>query len=138
MSNWLRARVATEIKNPRYDLFEKALDDMGYVPDRNEKVVHGAFSFESSEEVDCVLREKNTNRITTIGFNFTPNEKGEIMLSVTGDFWNSRYDGDTFMKQFAMFYNHEKSREWLEEQGYTIEDVEVKEHEVVMVGRMAA
>ena len=138
MSNWLRARVSTEIKNPRRDLFEKALDDMGYVPDYTQKVVHGAYSSETAEGVDCVLREKNTGRITTIGFNFRTDNKGETVLAVTGDFWRSRYDGEGFMKQLGMFYNHEKSREWLEENGYTIEDVEVKEHEVVMIGRMAA
>ena len=138
MSNWLRAQVSTEIRNPRRDLFDKALDDMGYMPDYKEKTVHGAYSFESSEPVDCVLREKETGRLTTIGFSFSKNEKNEVVLSVTGDFYRSHFSGEEFMKKLGMFYNHEKSREWLEEQGYTIEDIEVKEHEVVMVGRMAA
>ena len=138
MSNWLRAQVSTEIKNPRRDLFEKALSDMGYVPDYKEKVVHGAYSFEASEKVDCVLREKNTNRITTIGFSFAKNEQNEIVLSVSGDFYNSRYDGREFMRQLGMHYNYEKSREWLEDNGYVIEDTQVKEHEIICIGRMAA
>ena len=138
MSNWLKAMVSTEIKNPRRDLFDKALDDMGYVPDYSKKTVHGAYSFESSEPVDCVLCEKETGRVTTIGFNFTKQQNGEYVVSVTGDFYRSRFSGEEFMKRLDMFYNHEKSRETLEEQGYTIEDVEVREHEIVMVGRMAA
>lgn len=138
MSNWLRAQVSTEIKNPRRDLFEKALDDMGYRPDYSEKTVHGAYSYETSEPVDCVLRDKKTNELATIGFSFSKNVEGEIVLSVSGDFYHTRFSGNEFMKKLGMFYNHEKSREWLEEQGYTIEDVEVKDHEIVMVGRMAA
>jgi len=137
MSNWLRAQVSTEIKNPSRDLFDKALDDMGFVPDYSEKTVHGAYSFEASEPVDCVLRDKNSNALTTIGFTF--NKVGEeIVLSVSGDFYNLRYSGQEFMKKLGMFYNHENARAHLEEQGYTIEEVEVKEHEIVMVGRMAA
>lgn len=138
MSNWLRAQVSTEIKNPRRDLFDKALDDMGFVPDYTKKVVHGAYSHERTENVDCVLMEKGTGKETTIGFSFNKTPKGEIVLSVSGDFFYSNYSGEQFMKRLGMFYNHEKSKEALEAQGYTIEDIEVKEHEIVMVGRMAA
>ena len=138
MSNWLRARISTEIKNPRRDLFEKALDDMGYRPDYNEKVVHGAYSFESTEDVDCVLRDKDSGDLMTVGFSFHENKDREIVLSVSGDFFNMQFSGEQFMKKLGMYYNHEKSREWLEEQGYTIEEVEEKEHEIIMVGRMAA
>lgn len=138
MSNWLRAQISTEIKNPKRDLFEQALDNMGYKPDYNEKTVHGAYSFESSEPVDCVLRNKDTNELSTIGFSFKKNPEGEIVLSVSGDFWRCRFDGDTFMKQLGMQYNYEKTKESLEEQGYVIEDTEVREHEIVFVGRMAA
>ena len=115
MSNWLRARISTEIKNPRRDLFEKALDDMGYRPDYNEKVVHGAYSFESTEDVDCVLRDKDSGDLMTVGFSFHENKDREIVLSVSGDFFNMQFSGEQFMKKLGMYYNHEKSREWLEE-----------------------
>jgi hypothetical protein len=138
MSNWLRAQVSTEIKNPRRDLFEKALNDMGYVLDDSEKVVHGAYSYEASEKVDCVLREKKTNRLATIGFSFSKNAANEIVLSVSGDFYHCDFSGEDFMKRLGMHYNYEKSREWLEEQGYTIEDTQVKDHEIVCIGRLAA
>lgn len=137
MSNWLRAKVSTEIKNPHRDLFEKALDDMGYMPDYSQKKVHGAYDYEEAEPVDCVLRDKKTGNLMTIGFNFKKHND-EIVLSVTGDFFCIGFNGEQFMRKLGMYYNHEKSREWLEEQGYTIEDVEEKEHEIVMVGRLAA
>lgn len=138
MSNWLRAHVSTEIKNARRDLFEKALDNMGYKPDYKEKVVHGAYSFEASEKVDCVLRDKNGN-LTTIGFSFKQGPKGEVMLSVSGDFFKCNFSGKEFMKKLGMQYNFELSKETLEEMGYNIESVEQKEHEIVFVGyRMAA
>ena len=138
MSNWLRARVSTEIKNPRRDLFEKALDDMGYYPDYKEKVVHGAYSAERTENVDCVLRDKATGNITTIGFSFTKAPNNEVVLSVSGDFFHTSFSGEQFMKRLGMFYRFEHGKEVLEEQGYTIEDTEIRDHEIVLVGRMAA
>ena len=138
MSNWLRAQISTEIKNPRRDLFDQALEDMGFVPDYSKKTVHGSFSYESTEPVNCVLLDKETNEETTIGFGFKELSNGEIQLSVSGDFFGLEYDGRQFMKKLAMYYNYELTKENLEEQGYTIEDTEVKEHEIVFVGRMAA
>lgn len=138
MSNWLRAQVSTEIKNARRDLFEKALANMGYKPDYSEKTVHGAYSYEASEKVDCVLRDKD-GKLTTIGFSFDQGPKGEVMLKVSGDFFNCGFSGNTFMKRLGMQYNFEMSKECMEEMGYNIESVENKEHEIVFVGyRMAA
>ena len=138
MSNWLRAQISTEIKNPRRDLFDRALDDMGFIPDYSLKTVHGSFSFESTESVDCVLRDKRTNQESTIGFSFKEMPDGEVQLSISGDFYHMAYDGRQFLKKLGMHYNYELTKESLEEQGYTIEDTEVKEHEIVFVGRMAA
>jgi len=139
MSNWLRARVSTQIKNPKRSLFDKACEEMGYKPDYTVKEVHGAYSFDESRPVDCVLRSLATGKVTTIGFHFNRNEKKEVILSVTGDFFMMPYDGETFMKRLAMHYTHVQLCETLEEQGYTIEESRIKEDEIVLVGaRMAA
>lgn len=138
MSNWLRAQVSTEIKNPKRNLFEKALDNMGYKPDYTMKEVHGSFSYESSEPVDCVLCDKENGTPSTIGFSFKRTPDNQIQLLVSGDFWSSHFTPTTFMKQLGMQYNYEMAKEHLEEQGYVIEDTEVREHEIVFVGRMAA
>lgn len=137
MSNWLRAQISTEIKNPKRDLFDAALEDMGYKPDYSRKTVHGAYSFEATESVDCVLLDKNGQE-TTIGFSFKPGPEGQVQLSISGDFYNTPFSGQEFMKKLGMFYNYEMAKESLEEQGYTVEDTEVRAHEIVFVGRMAA
>lgn len=133
MSNWLRAKVSTEIKNPTPHLFAKACENMGYVPDYSLKEVHGAYDGERTEPVSCVLRRKSDNSITTIGFTFAK-KNDQWILSVSGDFYRSQYSGEQFMRHLGMQYKYEMLKESMEEQGYTIEDVEQKENEVVFIG----
>ena len=134
MSNWLRAKVSTTIKNPKRSLFEKALDNMGYKPDYSLKEVHGAYSSESSQPVDCVLREKGTDKVTTIGFSFDKNKEGETVLSVSGDFYRCGFSGETFMKKLGLQYNFEHTKAVMEERGFTIEETTQENNQIVMVG----
>ena len=134
MSNWLRAKISTEIKNPRRDLLKKALNNMGYEPDYSKKAVHGSFSFEASEPVDCVLMHKDTGKESTIGLNIRRGKNGDVTLSVTGDFWGMSYDGNQFIKQLGLQYNCEHTKSVLEEQGYTIEETTQEENQIVMIG----
>ena len=134
MSNWLRAKVSTTIKNPKRSLFEKALDNMGYKPDYSEKVVHGAYSSEATEKVDCVLRDKSGNHLTTIGFKFDRNKEGETVLSVSGDFFRCSFSGEEFMKRLGLQYNYEHTKAVMEERGFTIEDTTQENDQIVMIG----
>lgn len=138
MSNWLRAQVSTEIKNPKRNLFDKACEDMGYKADFSLKEVHGSFSSEASEPVDCVLVDKHTGKPSTVGFNFSRGADNKIVLSVTGDFWNFDCTGKEFMKRLAMHYNREMIIESMEEQGFIIEENRVADKEVILVGRRMA
>ena len=140
MSNWLKAKISTTIKNPRRDVFEQALEDMGYRPDYSKKEVHGSFSSEASEPVDCVLVDTHTGRESTVGFTFTRSGNDDVVLSVTGDFWNFRHDGkrytdgEEFMKQLGLRYNYRHTRAVMEESGYTIEETTQENDRIVMVG----
>ena len=138
MSNWLRAKVSTEIKNPKRYLFDKACEDMGFRADFKRKRVYGSYSEEASEPVDCVLVYTDTGEPSTIGFTFRQNADNKVEMSVTGDFWGLGYDGPQFMRQLAMHYNREMIAENLEEQGFVIEETRVEEKEVVLVGRRMA
>lgn len=138
MSNWLRAQISTEIKSPKRHLFDKACDDMGFKADFTLKKVHGSFSNEASEPVDCVLVFKDTNQPSTIGFNFIRKKDNTYVLAVTGDFWGLEYNGNQFMKRLAMHYNREMIIENMEEQGFVIEENRVEDKEVVLVGRRMA
>jgi len=138
MSNWLRAQVSTEIKNPKRHLFDKACADMGYRADFSLKEVHGSFSSEASEPVDCVLVNAETGNPSTIGFNFRHDKDDKLVLSVTGDFWGMSYSGTEFMKRLAMHYNREMIIESMEEQGFIIEENRVEDREVILVGRRMA
>lgn len=134
MSNWLRAKVSTTIKDPKRSLFEKALDNMGYKPDYSEKVVHGAYSSEATEKVDCVLRSKATNDLMTIGFSFRKNDEGEVELAVSGDFFRMQFSGEQFMKKLGLQYNYERMKVALEDQGFTVEETKEENDQIVMVG----
>lgn len=134
MSNWLRAKISTEIKNPKRSLFEKALDNMGYKPDYSLKTVHGAYSYETAEKVDCVLRNKVTNEEQTIGFSFKHNKEGETVLSVSGDFFRCGFSGETFMKRLGLQYNYENTKAIMEERGFVIEETTQENNQIVMVG----
>lgn len=144
MSNWLRAQISTEIKNPKRHLFDKACEDMGYKVDYTLKEVHGSFSSEASEPVDCVLVDIKTSKPSTVGFNFRRGENNTVVLSVTGDFWSFYHNGKKFvnghefMKRLAMHYNREMIIESMEEQGFVIEENRVEEKEVVLIGRRMA
>ena len=68
MSNWLKAKLVDVLKNPRKDLLEAACSDMGFSIDYTKKKVHGAYSYEGTENVDCVLYNTATGEESTIGF----------------------------------------------------------------------
>lgn len=134
MSNWLRAKISTTIKNPKRSVFEKALDNMGYKPDYTLKEVHGSFSSEGSEPVQCVLRDKATNEVTTIGFNFHKNAEGEAVVTVSGDFYRTRFTGDEFISKLGLQYNYENTKAIMEENGFVIEDTQQENDQIVLVG----
>ena len=134
MSNWLRAKISTTIKNPRRDVFAKALDNMGFKPDYSRKAVYGSFSSEASEPVNCVLLYKDTGKPSTIGFNFSRGKDGDVSLSVTGDFWGLSYNGDEFMKRLGLQYNCEYTKAVMEERGFTIEETTQENDQIVLIG----
>ena len=134
MSNWLRAKVSTEIKNPKPSLFKKALKNMGFYPDYSDKTVHGSFSFEATEQVDCVLHTIDGDKPTTIGFIFEETPDNKTQLKISGDFYGLGYDGPEFLKKLAMQYNFEVTKEAMESQGFTIEETTAKEDQIVVVG----
>ena len=134
MSNWLRAVVSTTIKDPKRSLFEKACANMGYKPDYSLKTVHGAYSGEATESVDCVLRNIPSGDESTIGFKFGKNPEGEVVLSVSGDFYRCNFSGEEFMRQLGMQYNYEHAKAAMEEQGYTIEETTQEQDQIVFVG----
>ena len=134
MSNWLRAQVSTTIKNPKKSIFEKACANMGYYPDYNEKEVHGAYSSEATEPVYCVLRDKKTKALQTIGFNFRKDAKGETILSVSGDFFHCPFSGEEFMTQLGIQYNTENMKAKMEEMGFNIEETKQEHDKVILVG----
>lgn len=134
MSNWLRAKVSTEIKNPKRSLFEKALRNMGYYPNYDDKTVHGAFSFEATEKVDCVLYDKDSHTPTTIGFSFEQTPDNKTQLKISGDFYSLPFDGEKFLKMLAMQYTAEHTKEVMEASGFTIEETTTEDNQIVVIG----
>ena len=125
MSNWSRAKVT--FKNMNTKLLTNALKAMGYVPNFEDKMVQGSYSFNGSRSCDCVLYDINTNTSSNIGLEFTRNESGEISINVIGDWYDKVYNDKTFTQALTLEYTTANMIHQASLNGYSVVEAEMVE-----------
>lgn len=96
MSHW-KKYTNNVLKGTNLEMFEKAINNLGYGLDKHQKEVKNSYG---KEAVDMALTKGG--RIISMGFK---EENGQLVMK--GDTWGTSIDDTKFLNQIAQQYNKE-------------------------------
>lgn len=133
MSQWVKAKMG-KLVNTENDVLEKAFNRMSYTMDNEIKKIKNSFG---KSDVDCGLRKIDTGELSTIGLSYGVDEKNNKTISVSGDFYFTKYkDVNDFIADLNKNYQIENIIKKAQKNGYQV-DSEVKmqngEHRLMLV-----
>ena len=122
MSCWKQTKLET-LSNIETEFFLGALDKMGYKADFSKKKIDRSYE-KDSNNVDCVICDKDTGKSINVGMRFSKNEEGSINMTICADWFYSSANEKSFKEQFTIEYNTLKYQQIASEMNFNTESVE--------------
>ena len=122
MSCWKQTKLET-LSNIETEFFLGALDKMGYKADFSKKKIDRSYE-KDSNNVDCVICDKNTGKSINVGMRFTKNDEGSVNMTICADWFYSSANEKSFKEQFTIEYNTLKYQQIASEMNFNTESVE--------------
>ena len=122
MSCWKQTKLET-LSNIETEFFLEALDKMGYKADFSKKKIERTYERDSND-VDCVICDKNTGKSINVGMRFSKDDEGKINMTICADWYYSSTSERQFTENFTIEYNTVKYQQIASEMNFSTESVE--------------
>lgn len=115
------------LKNTNKEMLEKSLNEIGIQIDFNNKQIRTDRWSWGTQDVDAVLMRGT--EVLPAGLKFSINEEGDEQVEFVGDLWGYDISQEKIMNQLAQHYQKNFIVQKCEEQGWHINESDIKTNE---------